>query len=439
MTQASSSDAMKQQSWVASANEMDSGFPLQNLPFCAFLSGDEAHLGVGIGSCVLDLFQLSSAGHLNQLGEAVTAACRTPTLNALMDCGRAAWSALRVRLTELLHADLAASARVSIESCLFSAKNVAFRLPVAISNYTDFYASIDHATNVGRLFRPDQPLLPNYKYVPIAYHGRASSIIVSGVPVRRPSGQVKPPAEEVPAFRPSRQLDYELEVGAYIGTGNRLGSRVDVNTAEQRIFGLSLLNDWSARDIQAWEYQPLGPFLGKNFATSLSPWVVSMEALAPFRVNQPARPAADPESLPYLAQPASSGAALDMIVEVYLSTEKMRAEEVSPVRLSTGNLRQLYWSLAQMVAHHTSNGCNLVTGDLLGTGTISGPGEGSQGSLLELTKRGQSPILLPGGESRAFLEDGDEVTLRAFCQKDGGPRISLGECRGTILPAEYLP
>ena len=309
--------------------------------------------------------------------------------------------------------------------------------PIEPANYTDFYASIHHATNVGRIFRPDQPLLPNYKFVPIGYHGRASSLVVSGTGVRRPSGQSKPAAAgEPPGFGPSKFMDYEVEVGMYIGTGNRLGEPIPIDDAAEHIFGLTLVNDWSARDIQSWEYQPLGPFLGKSFATSVSPWVVPMAALAPFRVPASPRPDGDPAPLPYLWDDADQRAGgLDLTVEVYLLTAKMRAEGRQPHRLSRANLRDLYWTPAQMIAHHASNGCNLLPGDLLATGTVSGAVEDSAGCLLELTRGSATPLRLPNGETRTALEDGDEVILSGFCQRPGLPKISLGECRGVVLAA----
>jgi fumarylacetoacetase len=305
--------------------------------------------------------------------------------------------------------------------------------PAIIGDYTDFYSSIHHASNVGRLFRPGNPLLPNYKYVPIGYHGRASSIVVSGTPVGRPSGQSKEPAAEAPVFGPTRSLDYELEVGFFAGPGNALGQPIPIADAEQHIFGLCLLNDWSARDMQSWEYQPLGPFLAKSFATTISPWIVTMEALAPFRVPAFQRPDGDPEPLPYLsaAEDRERGG-IDLTLEVYIASRQMREAALQPMRLSRGNLRNLYWTLAQLLTHHSSNGCNLRPGDLLATGTVSGPSREERGCLLELTQRGAEPIRLPNGEIRKFLEDGDEVILRGYCERDGFARIGLGECRGTI-------
>jgi fumarylacetoacetase len=429
-------DGMSLRSWVESANAAEGGFPLENLPFCAFRVGDgEAHLGVGIGESVLDLRRAVQAGLLDSLATEVRDACAAPSLNLLMGCGRDIASRLRHALMNLLAEDAPRRGCDAVEPLLQPMSETAFAKPVEIGDYTDFYASVHHATNVGKLFRSDQPLLPNYKWVPIGYHGRASSIVISGTPVMRPNGQRKAADASVPEFGPSRQMDYELELGAYVGVGNELDEPIEMDGAEQHIFGFSLVNDWSARDIQAWEYQPLGPFLGKSFATTISPWVVTMDALEPFRVALAARPEGDPAPLAYLAVKEVRGAALDVRVEVWMSSEKMRETGMQPVRLSAGNVRDLYWSFAQMVAHHTSNGCNLQTGDLLASGTISGAGEGSQGSLLEMTRRGATPLRLPTGEVRSFLEDGDEVTLRGFCEREGLPRVSFGECQGRVVPA----
>jgi fumarylacetoacetase len=309
-------------------------------------------------------------------------------------------------------------------------------LPAAIGDYTDFYASVYHATNVGSMFRPDNPLLPNYKWVPIGYHGRASSIVVSGTPVRRPRGQAKDADVDSPVFRPTRSLDYEMEVGCFVGPGNALGQPVAIDTAGQHLFGICLVNDWSARDIQSWEYQPLGPFLSKSFATTISPWVVTMEALAPYRTPAFSRPPGDPAPLGYLDSAVTrSEGGLGLTVEVYLSTARMRAEGLAAHRLSKGSAADLYWGLEQMFTHHASNGCNLRPGDLFATGTISGPAKDSRGCLLELTWRGSDPVMLPTGETRKFLEDDDEVTFRASCEREGFARIGLGTCSGMIVPA----
>ena len=427
-------------SWIVSANEQDRGYPLQNLPFCVFQVADSApHIGVGIGSFVLDIHDCAKSGLFQSLSEDIRIACTAPSLNALMECGAEANSRLRQTLMLLLREGAATASTELLGHFLRTMESVVFQKPVAVGNYTDFYASIHHATNVGRLLRPDQPLLPNYKHIPIGYHGRASSLVVSGTSIVRPWGQIKLPSDSQPIFGPCRQLDYELEVGAYIGSGNLLGQPIDIADAERHIFGISLVNDWSARDIQAWEYQPLGPFLGKSFATSLSPWVVTMDALKPFRVPLEPRPYDDPAPLPYLISPHASTASINIELEVHLSTARMREHALPPLRLSTGNLRDLYWSFAQMVTHHASNGCNLLSGDLIASGTVSGASEGTQGSLLEITRRGTEQIHLSNGEVRSFLEDGDEIILRGFCQKDGVPRITLGECRGTIFPSFNKP
>jgi fumarylacetoacetase len=350
-----------------------------------------------------------------------------------MSLGAAARRALRRKLYALLRSDAPSSARQAVARHLAARSNVEMLLPAAVGDYTDFYASIFHATNVGRLFRPDNPLLPNYKYIPIGYHGRASSLVVSGTAVRRPSGQTRD-GDSAPAFGPSKALDYELEVGFFVGTGNCLGDPIPIAQAEEHIFGICLVNDWSARDMQAWEYQPLGPFLAKSFATSVSPWIVTMEALAPFRVPAFARPQGDPEPLPYLLDAGDQRCGgLNLSLEVSLQSARMRDAGIAPVILSCSNFRDLYWTMAQMLTHHASNGCNLRSGDLLASGTVSGPDEGSRGCLLELTARGRNPITLPTGEQRRFLENGDEVFLRGFCNQEGFRRITLGECRGSIV------
>ncbi len=313
-------------------------------------------------------------------------------------------------------------------------REAVMQLPARIGDYTDFYASIHHATRVGKRFRPENPLLPNYKYIPIGYHGRASSIVVSGQQIRRPCGQTKSQTEE-PVFRPTQELDYELEVGLFVGKGNQLGQSIPIAEAEDHIFGLCLMNDWSARDIQSWEYQPLGPFLAKNFATTISPWIVPLEALAPYRVPAFARPASDPAPRNYLRLPSAETGGIDLTLEVYLQSKHMRQAGTAPMLLSKGNLRHLYWSIAQLVTHHSSNGCNLRPGDLLATGTVSGPEEGSEGCLLEKQK-GAEAICLTSGESRRFLEDGDQITFRAYCQRIGLPRIGFGECTGTVIGNE---
>lgn len=409
-------------SWVETVEGSD--FPLENLPLGVLRRGNgSVCIGTAIGDKVLDLRAAVDAGLL--AGE-LAAPCREPSLNLLMSMGREAVRTLRARTTELL---MDSGARKRVEPLLVRQNDVAMLLPARIGDYTDFYASIYHATNVGRLFRPDNPLLPNYKYVPIGYHGRASSIVVSGTEVRRPRGQTKPADAAEPTFGPSRALDYEAEVGFFIGAGNRLGDAIPLAQAEEHIFGLCLLNDWSARDVQAWEYQPLGPFLAKNFATTISPWVVTMDALEPFRVPAFKRIEGDPAPLQYLDRPENRSGGFDVTLEVWLKTARMS----EPVRVSKGNLRDLYWTLAQMLTHHASNGCNLQSGDLLATGTVSGAREDSLGCLLEMTRRGAQPLTLPDGETRKFLEDGDEVILRGYCEREGAPRIGFGECRGRLI------
>ncbi|WP_375461615.1 fumarylacetoacetase [uncultured Enterovirga sp.] len=421
-------------SWVASANGHPD-FPIQNLPLGIVSAGNgERRPGVAIGDSILDLAGLAAAGLLpGEAGRFVEAGA-SGTLNAALALGGGPRLALRARLSELLREGT--GERPAVEPHLHDAESCVLHLPAAIGDYTDFYAGIHHATNVGKQFRPDNPLLPNYKWVPIGYHGRASSVIPSGVPVRRPSGQRKPAAEAVPAFGPSRNLDYELELAIWIGTGNAQGEPVPIGSAAEHIAGYGLLNDWSARDIQAWEYQPLGPFLAKSFASTVSPWIVTPEALAPFRLPQPARPDGDPQPLPYLRDEADQReGALAIELEVLLQTPLLREKGLSPHRLGLSDARHMYWTMAQFVAHHTSGGCNLRPGDLLGTGTISAPDLAGAGSLLEASQGGREPIRLPSGEERRFLEDGDEVILRARCRREGFAPIGFGECRATILPA----
>jgi fumarylacetoacetase len=421
-------------SWVASANEPGTDFPIQNLPYGVFRDyhADCVCTGVAIGDAVLDLHGIADEGMLACLPGEITKACRQETLNDLMGLGPARAKALRQQLSQLLRADADPAVQERIARHLYPQNEVIMLLPATIGDYTDFYASIDHATRVGRLFRPDQPLLPNYKYVPIGYHGRASSIIVSGAAVYRPSGQIL--RDQKPEFAPTQMLDYELELGVFTCTGNERGRPVAFAEAPDHIFGCCLVNDWSARDIQSWEYQPLGPFLAKSFASTLSPWVVTLEALAPFRVPARARSAEDPSPLPYLGNDADhQNGGLDIHLEVLLATAAMRAQNEPAVRLSHSNTRELYWTIAQMLTHHTSNGSNLRTGDLFATGTVSGASDEARGCLLELTERGAQPITLPNGEQRSFLEDGDEVILRGYCEKEGAVRIGFGECRGIVV------
>lgn len=419
---------------MASANGGKNGFTVENLPLCAFETKSEAvHLGVGIGNLIVDLYVCAQNGLLNDLPGNVRGACKEATLNRLMSYGPRALGMLRRVLMERLRLGVTRAEMDAVLAAVRPIEGVKFHKPVASANYTDFYASIDHATRVGRMFRPERPLLENYKWVPIGYNGRASSLVVGGTEVRRPCGQVRLQGEDAPRCVASRELDYELELGAYIYGGNKLGERVAIGDADACLFGVSLVNDWSARDVQVWESQPLGPFLGKSFATSVSPWVVTMEALAPYRVKGAARAEGDPEPLEYLASDGLDG--IDVKLEAWIETARMREAKEPAVRLSSSEFGGMYWTFAQMVAHHTSNGCNLLSGDLIASGTVSGPSAGSEGCLLEMTTRGAEHVRLPNGETRGFLEDGDEVILTGYCEREGLPRIGLGECRGRILPA----
>jgi len=424
-------------SWVDSANDPAADFPIQNLPFGIFRrrEGGAARVGVAIGDQIVDVSACASAGFLTS--DAALAAERSsqPQLNDLMMLGRSATTALRRALSAFL--DASGERKVVDGSrVLVPMRDAELLLPVKIGDYTDFYASIDHATNVGSMFRPDNPLLPNYKWMPIGYHGRASSVVVSGTNVRRPAGQTRDGTNGPPMFGPSRRLDYELEVGAFIGVGNSLGTPIKLDDADQHLFGLCLLNDWSARDIQTWEYQPLGPFLAKNFASTISPWVVTLDALEPFRGPARTRDEGDPAPLSYLASARDAkGGAFGITLEVSLSSAAMRAAGTEAMVVSVSEFANMYWTVAQMMTHHASNGCNLVSGDLLGSGTVSGPTKESRGCLLERTWRGTERLQLPTGETRAFLEDGDEVIVRGFCERAGARRIGLGECRGIVLPA----
>ena len=417
----------QRRSWVESAQDHPD-FPIQNLPFGIFAPpGGEPRAGLAIGDRILDLHAL--AGQLGTAGATVSGT----TLNALLALPGSERSRLRSRLSELLSSE---ARRELVEPLLHDASSATMHLPVAIGDYTDFYAGIHHANNIGRQFRPDSPLLPNYKYVPIGYHGRASSVRPSSVPVVRPCGQRKPPDSNVPVFGPSVRLDYELELGAWIGAGNALGDPIPIAEAGAHVSGLCLLNDWSARDIQGWEYQPLGPFLAKNFHSTVSPWVITSEALAPFRIAQPPREAEDPRPLPYLWDDADQAAgAYAIALETRLATARMREEGIAPYVLSRGPASNMYWTIAQLVAHHSSNGCNLRPGDLLGTGTISAPSDDGFGSLMEISRGGTVPVTLPTGEVRTFLEDGDEVLLSGRASAKDFVSIGFGPCRATILPA----
>ncbi len=424
------------ESWIESA--ANSEFPIQNLPLGAFRpSGSAAlpHLGVAIGDQILDLAECGKRGLLAGLADRLIDACARDSLNTLMALQPESWSALRKRLSQLLRTadgEIPRDRR-QVEAALMPMARAEMAMPVRIGDYTDFYASIYHAQNVGSMFRPDNPLLPNYKHVPVGYHGRASSIVISDTGVRRPCGQTEG-ANAAPDFGPSRMLDYELEVGVFVGPGNPLGEPIRITEAEAHLFGLCLVNDWSARDMQKWEYQPLGPFLAKSFATTISPWVVTMEALAPYRTPAFQRPPGDPAPLPYLSAPQDrERGGIDLTLEVFLRTKQMQSRGTQPVLLSRSNFRAMYWTVAQLLTHHASNGCNLRPGDLLASGTVSGATRDSRGCMLELTWRGTEPLEIPGGETRRFLEDGDEIILRARSERAGCATISFGECRGVIL------
>ena len=423
-------------SWVASANGGQTDFPIQNLPFAVFrrLGSSEAWRGgVAIGDQIVDMAAAVAAGVFTGAAEAPARAAGQSTLNDLMQMGPQPSSDLRQALSKALQTGSAQEA--ALKPCLVPQAEAEYRVPARIGDYTDFYTSVHHATNIGKQFRPDNPLLPNYKWVPIGYHGRSSSIGVSGQQFKRPRGQTMAPGADAPVFKPCARLDIELEMGVFVGQPNELGEPVGIEQAEDHIFGIVLFNDWSARDIQGWEYQPLGPFLSKNFASTISPWIVTLEALAPFRAPF-AHPADDPQPLPYLSSPANAEqGALDIELEALIQTPSMRAAGTAPARLCLTNYRYAYWTAAQMVAHHTVNGCNLQPGDLLGTGTLSGPTLDSACALIELTTGGKNPVQLPGGETRTWLEDGDTVVLRGWCQRPGAARIGFGECAGTVLPA----
>src|ERR1043166_339324 len=425
-------------SWVESANDPNTDFPLQNLPYCRFHHPSfevTPHPGVIIGDKVLDLWYRSwweDTPAPYEFREGAAYDGTSPT-----EITAESWHFFRRSVSASLSEAATEKTREAMKADLFPASECIFELPfLPIGDYTDFYCSIFHATNVGSMFRPDNPLLPNYKYVPIGYHGRASSIVISGTDVVRPHGQNRSDAEKPPVFIPCKNLDYEMELGFFVGQGNELGKSIPISEAEDHIFGMCLVNDWSARDIQAWEYQPLGPFLAKNFATTISPFVVTMEALAPFRTPAFQRDPDDPQPLDYLSDETNRKfGGLDINLEVYIQTEKMRTEKIEPHRLSRSNTKDLYWKIGQMLTHHASGGCNLQTGDLMATGTVSGKEKSERGSMLELTWRGKEPLTLPTGEERRFLEDGDEIIMKGFCEREGFRRIGFGECRGRIVPA----
>ncbi|CAM4010888.1 fumarylacetoacetase [Bordetella tumulicola] len=424
-------------SWVTTANDDSTGFPIQNLPFAVFRKqGTQGAFrpGVAIGDRIVDLAALAKLNVFEGLAAQALNTCTGDSLNALMALGRDHWRALRLALSRALRTGSPLQAQ--IEPLLSAQADAEYTTPARIGDYTDFYISLHHATTIGKQFRPDNPLLPNYKWVPIGYHGRASSLGVNQA-FPRPVGQTRPTAEgEAPQFGPCQRLDYELELGIFVGTGNAQGDRIALDQADEHVFGLCILNDWSARDIQAWEYQPLGPFLAKNFASTISPWIVTLEALEPFRTAF-TRGAGEPQPLPYLSSDTNRArGAYDVRMEVLITTQASRAARHAPAHLSASNFSEAgYWTVAQMIAHHTVNGCNLQPGDLLGSGTLSGPQPSEAGSLLELSNGGKAPIALPWGEQRTFLEDGDQIIIRAECQKAGYPRIGFGESVGTVMPA----
>lgn len=422
-------------SWVGSANEQGNSFPLQNLPYAVFRrtrTDEPFRVGVGIGDKILDLTALGQSEAARSTRLNIPESLCASTLNRFMAEGNIIWASTRKTLFELLRQGSPYDGKVS--DCLIDQSNAEYALPATIMDYTDFYASIDHAMNIGKQFRPDNPLLPNYEWVPISYHGRSSSIVVSGEPIVRPNGQIRPSIDTPPRVTASEKLDYEMEVGLFVGTGNQRNVPIPIDEAEQHLFGICLLNDWSARDIQAWEYQPLGPFLGKNFATTLSPWIVTMEALAPFRTSE--KQAGDRPILPYLnSEKEGANLGIDMYLDVSIQSSKMKGESLPPKRLGLSNFKNSYWTPAQMVAHHTVNGCNLRPGDLFGSGTMSGPGADQTGALIELTQGGKLPIQISNIENRSFLEDGDTVFMTAWCERDGYRTIGFGECNGTIISA----
>ena len=432
-------------SWIESANSEGTDFPIQNLPFCVFQDSNQApSVGIGIGDKILNLKICCEQGLVpNDLVKAASA----PSLNQMMSLSVESRSQIRKWASDLL-AEGTQADQNALEKALVNQSDVELIMPCQIGDYTDFYASIYHAQNVGSMFRPNNPILPNYRHMPIGYHGRASSVVASGTQIVRPVGQLSP-AEEggLPSRGPCKLLDYELEVACFVAGGNQLGETIPIGNAEEHIFGLALLNDWSARDIQKWEYVPLGPFLGKSFATTVSPWIVTMEALAPFRCKEYARPEGDPTPLEYLKSDSNSKfGGIDLELEVYLQSEKMEQENIDPMKLTQASFTNLYWTIAQMLTHHSSNGCNMSPGDMYGSGTVSGPDRNTRGSLLELTWDGdrhnpvpgsqRTPLKLPTGEERKFLADGDAVIIKGFCESESHTRIGFGTCEGRIQPAK---
>ncbi|MDR6889526.1 MULTISPECIES: fumarylacetoacetase [Variovorax] len=425
-------------SWLDTANAAETDFPIQNLPFAVFRragSPEPFRGGIAIGDQVLDMAALSARQLLDGLALDAARAAALPALNDFFALGGAAWQALRHAVFALLRGDAPIATRNAVRECLVPQAEVEYTVPARIGDYTDFYTSIDHALNISRLMNPDGDVTPNFRWIPTAYHGRVSTIGVSGQRFHRPKGQTMAPGAKAPTYQACARLDYELELGVWIGEGNAAGEPIPLAHAEEHIFGICLLNDWSARDIQFWEMAPLGPFLAKNFATTISPWIVTMEALAPYRQAWK-RPANEPQPLDYLESPANrESGAIDIRLEVWLESEKAQSDRSGPSRLSRTSFKHQYWSVAQMVAHHTVGGCALNPGDLFGSGTISGPGPGEAGAIIELTRAAQSPVTLANGEQRGFLEDGDAVLLRGWCEKPGHARIGFGESRGTVLPA----
>ncbi|MFM0226746.1 fumarylacetoacetase [Paraburkholderia dipogonis] len=432
-------------SWLASANHPASDFPLQNLPYAIFRrreSAERFRAGIALGDQVIDLAALVHERCLDGLAVQAALACTQASLNAFFSMGSQAWRALRHAVFALFEASAAGAPSVAdrnrLERCLVAQTDVEYSLPVSIGDYTDFYTSIDHARNIVKLLRPDASLSPNFQWMPVAYHGRVSSIGLSGEQVRRPLGQRLVAGQGAPELAACARLDYELELGIFIGVGNSRGEPISIDRAEEHVFGLCLLNDWSARDIQMWESTPLGPFLAKNFATTISPWIVTMDALAPFR-HEWARPADQPQPLPYLDAPANQReGGLDIQLEVWLESERQRTSEGPATRLSRTSFRHQYWTVAQMVTHHAVGGCNLRSGDLLGSGTISGPTAAEAGALIELTAGGRTPVALDNGETRSFLEDGDTVVMKGWCERSGFARIGFGENRGKVVPARVV-
>jgi fumarylacetoacetase len=423
-------------SWVSSANS-DSDFPIQNLPFAIFKrKGQEEVLrgGVAIGNQVLDLAAVAKMNLFSGSAQTALEAASQTTLNALMNLGVEANSALRLALSKALRTD--SPLQNTLTPTLITQDQIEFGMPCQIGDYTDFYTSIYHATAIGKLFRPDNPLLPNYKWIPIGYHGRSSTIGISGQTFHRPVGQTKAPDATEPSFGPCKRLDYELEMGLFVGKSTQMGEFINIENAEKHLFGVCIFNDWSARDIQAWEYQPLGPFLAKSFASTISPWIVTMEALAPYRSNF-TRPETDPQPLPHLSSEQNTqNGGLDIDLSCFIQTQAMLENKQQMAQLSKSNFKYSYWTPAQLITHHASNGCAMRSGDLLGSGTQSGPTYEEAGSLLELSKGGKTPIDLPNGEKRTFLEDGDSIIMRASCSKEGAVRIGFGEVVATVLPAK---